>query len=419
MRILIFNDSKWRDLPGNVLLKYHLETIDPAIHVKVVSFHTWQETIELFKPHVIILNHILGRRNRTIASRVKRNGGAIVVLYTEGIVEFEGKEDVFRLQRHEKNVDLFLCWNDIVSDLVGDRAVTVGSPRFDFYVNPLKKLIDSRELFCDKYNLDIDMPLVVFGDSWPSAKFSYSMKNFYRNDMSDLGDPFPEAFPAQQFKAQEHFKFLLLAIRDAFPLIQIVVKSHPMSDYRRWNQWTKEHGITLVHGEHIFNVLNAADLYVSKLGSITIPEAWLLDVPTITLGTEYDTASSKDQLLLSSNVDEAGDLQEVVESLLAGDTDEEIDNWTYSKHVDYWGKWGLQYLNSGLLSAIRILEIETGNLQDPNLPALQRALYAHDVQVAQSKADPFGNYDKTIFQSDVRNWQRKINSIFSDELSTE
>jgi surface carbohydrate biosynthesis protein len=402
-RILIFNDSKWRDLPANVLIKHHLEQSIPDCYVQIVSFHLWNEAIQLFNPHLVVLNHILGKRNRAIASHVKRNGGNVAVLYTEGIVEFEGKEDVFRLQRETGYVDLFLCWNAVVSGLVGDNSVVVGSPRFDFYTSPLNSLIDSRELFCDKYELNHDDPIIVCGDSWPSAKFSYSMRSFYQNDMSDLGDPFPDEFPARQFKAQEHFKFLILSIKDTYPLTQIVIKSHPMSDYQQWQRWCKEHGVILVHGEYIFNVLNAADVYISKLGSITIPEAWLLNTPTITLGTEYDTASSEEQLLLSPNTDKVDGLHHLIEDAL-------IDERGHDESINkYLKKWGMKGNDSVGLVSDELIELIHGYPPSPNLGAFQQAVFKHDIQFSKAKADPFGNYDKTILQSDVRDWQRKIN----------
>ncbi|MHC4181792.1 MAG: surface carbohydrate biosynthesis protein [Planctomycetota bacterium] len=409
-RILIFNDSKWRDLPANVLLKYHLENSIPDCYVQIVSFHLWNEAIHLFNPHLVILNHILGKRNKSIASHVKRNGGNVAVLYTEGIVEFKGKEDVFRLQQDANHVDLFLCWNDVVADLVGGNAVVVGSPRFDFYTHPLKKLIDSRGLFCDKYNLNHDDPIIVCGDSWPSAKFSYSMRSFHRNDWRDLGNvkadkwEDPDKFAEYQFQAQEHFKFLLLSIRNEYPLMQVVVKSHPMSDYQRWSSWCKEHGITLVHGEYIFNVLNAADVYISKLGSITIPEAWLLDTPTITLGTEYDTASSEEQLFLSPNTDSVDGLHILIEDALVDELlirDEEVNA--------YLTKWGMNKTDSANVVVDELVNLIYGKPPSPNLGSFQQAVFKHDIQFSKAKADPFGNYDKTVLQSDVREWQRRIN----------
>jgi surface carbohydrate biosynthesis protein len=412
-RILIFCDSKFRDLPSCVLIKYHLEQSIPDCYVQIVSFHLWNEAISLFNPHLVVLNHILGKRNKAIASHVKRNGGNVVVLYTEGIVEFKGKEDVFRLQRDENHVDLFLCWNDVVSDLVGANSVVVGSPRFDFYAPPLSKLMNSRELFCDKYGLNYDDPIIVCGDSWPSAKFSYSMRSFHRNDWNDLGNvkadkwKDPDKFAEYQFQAQEHFKFLLLSMRNEYPLMQVVVKSHPMSDYQRWNGWCKEHGITLVHGEYIFNVLNAADVYVSKLGSITIPEAWLLETPTITLGTEYDTASSEEQLLLSPNTDKVDGLYYLIEDALI---QEEFD---FFEHNEYLYKWGMRVKDSAGLVADEIIFKLHGNPPAPNLGSFQQAVFKHDIQFSKAKADPFGNYDKTVLQSDVREWQKKIGKILS------
>jgi surface carbohydrate biosynthesis protein len=418
-RILIFTDSKYRDLPSSVLLKHTIQREYPDSTIVICSFNIWQQSIETFSPHLVILTHILGKRNKAIASYVRRNGGSVAVLFTEGIIEFKGKEAVFSAQKDSDYVDLFLCWNKEVAKLLGSKAVSVGSPRFDFYEKPLNSLIDSRGLFCDKYNLDYDRPILLMGDSWPSSKFKYSLKSFHRSDWKDLGNvkadkwADPDKFAEDQYAMQEQFKLYALAVIDAFPNIQVVIKSHPMSDFRRWSKWSSEHGVTLVHGEYVFNALNACDAYAAKTGSITIAEAWLLDKVAIKIGYEYDSASSKEQFdtdtWCANNiglfVDLAGDAV-----LGNGAGASPVDDG----HTEYLKKWGMLRRGSSAKTVTKkIGELLEGArpIREPRLINLKQAMSSHDMANIMPVVDGFGNFDKAITSQDVIYWYNRIAKV--------
>ena len=105
-RILIFSDSKYRDLPSNILLKHKLQQELPESSILISPFNIWDKVVKSFNPHLVVLNHILGKRNRSIASYVKRHGGKVAVLFTEGIIEFSGKKEVFSAQKDNDYVDV-------------------------------------------------------------------------------------------------------------------------------------------------------------------------------------------------------------------------------------------------------------------------------------------------------------------------
>jgi surface carbohydrate biosynthesis protein len=413
-RILLFTDSKWRDLPGNVLLKQKLERYagDTDLHVQLCSYHLWNEAITLYAPHLVVLNHIQGKRNKQIASYVKRHGGNVAVMFNEGIVEFEGKARVFESQKNAKNVDIFICWNDVVSDLVGGE--TFGSPRFDFYAKPTSKAIDSRGLFCDKYNLDESREIILLGDSWPSAKFTYSLQSFHRSNWSDLdnvlADKWSDAdeFAQSQMRMQEQFKLYVLLLQNHYPDSQIVIKSHPMSDFVRWQNWCGEHGVTLIHGEYIFNALNACDLYLAKLGSITTAEAWLLHKPVIKIGKDYDSASSIEQFDCDSyNSNDATDVIGII-------TDEPgVASFVVNdRHNAYLDKWGLKPNDASTKIAKRLLDfIDSMPVNEPHFVHLAEAITRHDSAYSKNAADGFGNWDKAILQLDVKMWAWKLSQI--------
>ena len=416
-RILKFNDSKWRDMPTSMITKLRLEKELPGAIVQITTFHLWKEAIENFCPHLIILNNAQGNRNSHIASYVKRHGGIVVVMFTEGMVTDQSFAKVFAAQKDHKHIDAFFCWNDIVSDLVD--GTTVGCPRFDIYGK--KELIDTRELFCDKWGLDSSKKIILFGDSWPSAKFMYMKRNFHRIDWKETGAGEwmdAEEFAKDQYEKQEHFKLVINGFRFQFgPDVQLIVKAHPMSDYSSWEKWSRETGILVIHSEYSFNALNACDIYVSKIGSITVTEAWLLNKPAIKLSSSNDTASTLGQFEADKLNASWDSLEEIsisalmIDSLLNTDIPKfmELENPGRAAHLE---EWGFTHNDSaGLLvkELISILENTEFSLRYKlNSRLVFEALYNHDSIYTTHTWDGFGNWKKAVVQNDVAGWRRNM-----------
>lgn len=412
-RVAIFNDSKWRDLPGSVFIKHAVRENSPGnFDVRIVSYHLWEQVLTYFNPHVVILNHAQGGRNLAIASRVRRNGGKVLVLFNEGIVEFEQKAEIFRQQNGSRDIEKFLCWNDTTAEMVG--GVTVGCPRFDIY-GEYRGLIDSRGLFCDKYGLDNEKPIVLWADSWPSAKFAYSLQNFHRSNWNDLKNTVadkwedPDVFAKEQFLAQEKFKTDIVSTKHLYPHVQMVVKSHPMSDHIRWETWCKENGVYLLHSEYSFNAINAADFVVTKLGSMTVAEAWLRNRIAIKWGTDYFTASSVEQYEADSwNTENDYSLfTAAFEEALYGEY-----VWDRKEIDSYLTKWGLTPSKASL-EAARWIENVCNDYDyelrtNTDLVAFESEVVQHDVAYNNQKLDAFGNWDKAVSQQDVRDWMARI-----------
>lgn len=421
-RILIFNDSKWRDSPSTAVVKYNLQTLSDNVDVRIVSYHIWKEAIELFNPHLVVLNHIQGKRNRMIASHVRRHGGIVVVQFNEGIIEFDGKAKIFEQQKGDPDVDLFLCWNQRTADLVGGDAI--GCPRFDVYgfSDNYRNLIDNKGLFCDKYGLDEKKPIIVFGDSWPSAKFRYMLRDFNRNNWDDLkntvADKWANAdeFADSQFEYQQSFRLMIQNTAKEFPGAQIVIKTHPMSDYNNWSEFISlgliSADATLIHGEYIFNVLNAADIFVGKRGSITVAESWLLNTPAIKIIDDYDSASSLEQSALDThNITTSSELVGEIDSLLSNELTLSQYNVSLA-HEDYLEYWGIYPLDAAENTANRLLGLLNSAKPEMiggyNLAGIEAAVLNHDIMYGTSKLDGFGNWDKAILQRDVRDMLWKI-----------
>jgi hypothetical protein len=180
------------------------------------------------------------------------------------------------------------------------------------------------------------------------------------------------------------------------------MKTHPMSDYFMWERWGRENEIKVIHSEYIFNVLNACDLYVTKTGSITVAEAWLLGKPVIKVGKDYDSASSVEQ----SNLDvlNASDVKGLID--LVGNYGE----FQPKLYGDYLKKWGVYPLNAAATIAERVRAMLQGESQLSYVPTLVALNDALRGVPSEPRVDGYGNWDKAISQFDVEEWAMKIDA---------
>jgi hypothetical protein len=189
----------------------------------------------------------------------------------------------------------------------------------------------------------------------------------------------------------------------------MVVKSHPMSDAIRWEVWCRENGIHLLHSEYSFNAINAADFVVTKLGSMTVAEAWLLNKVAIKLGTDYFTASSEEQY--EADPWNVGDNY----SLLLTSFQEALDDdysWDRFEVDTYLQRWGLAPCDASVVVADRIKEMCLGTefelRTNTNLANFESSVVQHDLAYGNQKLDAFGNWDKAVSQRDVKDWMVRI-----------
>lgn len=288
MRIAIFVDSRYRDTVSCLLVKKRLQELRDW-DVLVVSIDLWQQVVQLFKPHVVVLNHAIGYRNQEIARYAQKT----IVLPTEGRPNTKEQEQWF-VDQQDGIADLYLSWNDhIASKFKKTRAVGVGCPRFDVHYTHTH-LIDSKEKVRAKYGLKQNERVVGVFTSFPQAKFSYQDTQFNKQDWRDLGvdqistrtDPL--VFAQQEMRERQRFMTAVDAMADENPFWQILVKPHPMEDVIDIQRWCDERGYKCVTQDTIYNVLAACDAVVNRVGCVTELDAMLQGIPVVSFGTPED-----------------------------------------------------------------------------------------------------------------------------------
>jgi len=289
MRVAIFIDSRYRDTLGCLLVKKRLQQLRKDWDILAVSIDLWQQVMQLYRPHVVILNHAIGYRNKEIISRAKYS----IVLPTEGRPNTREQEDWY-VTEQDGVADLYLSWNQLIADkLKKTKAVVTGCPRFDIY-HDHKDKIDSKIKARAKYGLDQSRQTIGVFTSYPQAKFAFQKTQFNQQDWKDLGvDKIstrsnPLEFAQSEYAERQKFMNAISVLHDVFPEYQLLVKPHPMEDVIEIQKWCDERGFTCVTQDTIFNVVAACDVVVNRIGCITTIDSWLSGVPVISFGTPED-----------------------------------------------------------------------------------------------------------------------------------
>lgn len=413
MNIVLFADSRWRDSFGLALTKIELQDAIPEANVWVIPFDLWQQALDHLNPDVAILNHLFGARNNRIASHVKRNGGNVYVMPTEGRPDKNKPLEFIASQKDSPYLDMFFSWNIAVADAMGDKAVVTGCPRFQIYQQPYRSLIESRDFFCEKYALDKSKKIVGVTTNFPQAKFHLKNQAFNRQDWKDIGisDKIdrlsnPDQYARSEYEKLEQLKGWIHALVAEYrDTVEVVLKPHPLEDVTMWEKFCDVAGVTLVKGEYIFNFVNACDVVVVREDCMTAQDAWYLDKPTIHVDFEGDESVPSVFRAFC-----AVDLLDDVHFIL-----EESD-----------GEWGItggqeDYLDSMNSTeghaAKAIASYVSHHLPIPerekqyDYPAMMHALKQYDTQHYVPHFDYLGHYGKHVTGKVVREWERGIRDL--------
>ena len=301
MKVVIFVDSRYRDTLGCLLVKKELQKLRKHWDVLTVTIDLWKEVMDLYQPHIVVLNHAIGMRNREIIRRAKYS----IVLPTEGRPNTEEQENWF-VSQQDGVADLYLSWNETIANKFQEtKTVVTGCPRFDVYHNRTD-LIDSKQKARAKYGLNPHKKTVGIFTSFPQAKFAFQNTKFNEKDWKDLGvtdistRANPLEFANQELLYRQQFMNAVDAFatefRDKFSGVdyQYLVKPHPMEDVVQIQQWCDEQGYTCITQDTIFNVISACDYVINRIGCITSIDAALMNVPVIAYGDPEDVGIAAD-----------------------------------------------------------------------------------------------------------------------------
>jgi surface carbohydrate biosynthesis protein len=416
-RILCLVDSKNRDSFGAAILKHRLLQLDSSLDIQAVSFDLCHAAVELFRPHVLVLNHLIGRRNRDLANKVKRRGGLVVTIPTER-PNADDQLDWYVREHEVDDMDLMLSWSEIMAQRVKN-AVTTGNPRFDIYQQPYRRLINTKERFCERYNIDATKPLIGFMSSFPQSKFALRGAHWNKIDWQDLkvdtlpGREDPTAFAQQEYANLQTFRHWIRTVVHKFGnRFSYVAKSHPMCETREWDVFAAETGVHLIKSDYIFNVANACDMVVSRGDCLTHCDAWLLGKPSIhaLIGDVCVSGAGKESLDYGNgSASTANELVKLLDQYFSGRSRRKALNSS-----DYLAKWGFSVEQSSVKCAkaiVRLVDEQQPKVNDITLNErveLNRLCQQHDIQHFAPSADRLGHWGKSASRHAINEWIQQI-----------
>jgi surface carbohydrate biosynthesis protein len=420
-RIAISADSKYRDSVGVALLKHELSKRLDA-EIQTISFDVAQQAIELFRPHVLVLNHVLGKRNERFANYVKRQGGLNVVAFNEGRNNTADQLDWFVKQNDNPDADLFLSWNDDTTNRMS-KAATTGCPRFDIYRSPYDSLINSRTRFCERYGIDASKRIISFMSSFPQSKFAARNSSFNENDWLDLkvstipGRENPTEFARREYEGIQAFRFWIRTVMSHFgDEFEYIIKVHPLEEQSEWDRFASDTSIHLIKAEYVFNVINASDLVIARGDCVTHCDSWLLSKPTIhaMIGDVGVSGAGKDALQYGFGVARSPDELKRLVSSWANPSKKRI---VANDPSEYLTRYGFNVERSASKCADAIC-----NLIDERKPIvsditlddrvnLSRLLQQHDINTFNNQVDFAGHFGKSANRNTINEWIKQIKHL--------
>lgn len=279
-RIALCGDSRFRDSISLAFVRKQL--VDLGHDARVISFQIASQAIPIFNPDILVLNHLFGRRNQDLARYVKRLGGKVVIMPTEGRPDTGVQLKWVAKQAEMQDLyDLYLSWNEQVAEVI-PKSVVTGCPRFDVYRPDYNYLIEDKETVLAKYGLIGKAKVIGITTAFPSAKFAYTNRQFHKRDWKDLmidDDPF--ALANGEYLQAQKFKNLIQYTRLEFPDYEFVLKPHPMADRHMWQSFCEDSNIVLSPPDYIHNFLQVCDILIARVGCSTVQDAWMMHKPVI------------------------------------------------------------------------------------------------------------------------------------------
>jgi surface carbohydrate biosynthesis protein len=299
--VLLIADHKWRDLASLALLKVELEDTH-GIPARIVNYTMWDAALLAFRPQIVCPTTQTGPREQRIARTARACGAATVVIPTEGIPSAWKVMPILGCAHVDmSNVDRWLTWNDPVRDymlehtsLSADQVVTTGVNRFDFYVEPLRRLLKTREQLDREYGLIPGRPIVTWTTNFAHAGYALKDGDFIQRDWSVRGlttiPGFADAgaYANADLRSMRDAQQKMLAMFLRFPDVNFVIKTHPAerldlyAEYLSACRAAGARNVTLVSREYIGNLLNATSVLVHRYCTTGL-EAWIMGIPTLGL----------------------------------------------------------------------------------------------------------------------------------------
>lgn len=445
-KILFAVDHKWRDLAGHVYAGLLLE--QRGHQVDYTRNNLEKNCIWASKPDLVVMNHLLPHKKQQFAKFLNKQNIKVAILPTEGMPTLDGMRNYAGGKDCDlSGVDLHFTWSQAMAEVLHenktiarDKIVVAGVPRFDFYRQPLKSILN-KSAFLEKYHLNPRFPLITLATNFTQASFFTANQDFYRNNAQKHGfdkvfeDLFGDAtdIPRRDYLSRELFLDAFVALVGHFPEVNFVLKLHPSEDHQYYQDLIHKKlssaaaRVRIIAHEYIWDVLNATDIELNRSCTTAI-ESWLLGKPTIEMQLNPDEFYFSAEFASGSDLVRSTDaLIATVSHYLAGGEIPDSLQQAREKFLQTW-------CNSPDGDATRIVVEHIHRLLDAEKRPqgsgasavnwkrrfLSHVLslgdyFGHDLRVygvkntlAGNYVDKLGRFDKYIHKRDIAAWKRQL-----------
>ena len=344
--VVIFVDSKSRDLMGDALIAHHLEK--RGVRCILEPLASWRACVGAWKPDFILFNHLNSAHLAQFSQQLNKCGILTGILLNEGIFYIEGTLE-YNSQVHYKNMhcDLYLSWNvthlkELIKNKVcasESQIVAVGVPRFDFYKEPWNKVKRSARTTSGR-------PVILMNSNFSIAHFHElpdedgdRLFGQWKDKVPIYGD-YRNAIIASH-KGQSEFPQFIEALI-AEDKYEIIVRPHPREESRFYLNWYEQLAshqqkhVCLAMKEEICDLILSCDLEISCENCTTTLEAWLAGKPSVGLTFEKHPFFYTPEIgSMQPECDQPSALPELVKQALADPDQPEVQN-TRKQHIEKW-----------------------------------------------------------------------------------
>jgi surface carbohydrate biosynthesis protein len=438
--ILISVDHKWRDLAGYVYAKLLLEELGYKVILVRNGFEEYYA--DIYNPQAVVMVHIYDKRKQDVIKRLKERNILIFLMPTEGIPTLEGTRKVAAGCFSDlSNIDLHFVWNEEMKKIMVEEKIidpkkiyVTGVPRFDFYREPLNKILMSKQQLKNKYNVVNNYPIITWTTNFTHASFYNKNQDFLKKDWSNLQmDKIfnPEEVARKDFESRKVAFDAIERMLTEISEINLLIKLHPSEDHTYYYQKIKNlptdsrRRVRIINKEYIWDVLNVTDILLKRSCTTGI-EAWLLDKPTIELRLNpKEWYYSKEHAQGSDEVTTYRQLIEAVTYYLQGGL---ISSDKKDKRQEFIRKWCSVVDGKATERFVRELDKKIKPKDNCEIKSKKKDLdfiksflitnlmeltnfKIHDLKVygINKNKDKLGRFDKFFNRNDEREWLSKLN----------
>jgi len=303
-KILFILDHPSRDLKGLTYLIHRLITLYGYLPV-ITGTRNEARSLVLHRPDLMLISHLLFPRHIDLPNIAKSVGARIGLLPTEGSNEVETNRFSLAQEALWDDIDLILPWGKITETYLKQinyfknaEIHACGCPRFDFHTNPKLQENADRRLFCEKYGLDPEKPIVFWATGTVHANRESQLDSVWNKRWKNNSQPYEyyqELF-ADNTLVMKHSSDMVEKLSKAIAdRANLVIKPHPQEDNTNYDQLKERCPsiISVPQSEQIENFINNIDILLHFRCSTSF-ERWMIDIaaPTIHI-THKDVIHNK------------------------------------------------------------------------------------------------------------------------------